>query len=106
MARERDNAKLALRKSASIEADAATLELLASIHFEDAEWQQSYDAFERTLRLTDSDDDDLHRLEMLTGLTAMRAGHKTAAREFLLLAQKDQKLRGQVRSILKELDEG
>lgn len=104
MARERENAKSALWRSASMEADAGTLELLASIHFEDAEWQQSYEAFERALRLTAADDEDLHRLEMLTGLTAMRAGHKTEAREFLLLAQQDQGLRGQVRSILRELD--
>ena len=41
---------------------------------------------------------------MLTGLTAMRAGHKQEAREFLMLAQQSDELRGQVRSILRELD--
>ncbi len=104
MARERDNAKSALWNSVSMEGDAGTLEFLASIHFEDGEWQQSYEAFERALRLTGPGDKDLHRLEMLTGLTAMRAGHRTEAREFLMLAQEDQKLRGQVRSILRELE--
>ncbi len=104
LSRERENAKEALWQSVSLEADAKTFEFLASIHFEDAEWERSYEAFERALRLTDTDDEDLHRLEMLTGLTAMRAGRKTEAREFLLLAQQDQELRGQVRSILRELD--
>jgi tetratricopeptide (TPR) repeat protein len=104
LAREYENAKSALWKSVSMEPDAGTLEFLAGIHFEDAEWQQSYDAFERTLRVMDSGDQDLHRLEMLTGLTAMRAGHKADARKFLMMAQQDSELRGQVRAILRELD--
>ena len=105
MARERDNAKEALWASVRLKPDAQTYEFLASIHFEDEEWQQSFDAFEQALRLSDEEEDDLHRLEMLTGLTAMRAGHKQEAREFLLLAQQSEELRRQVRSILRELDE-
>jgi tetratricopeptide (TPR) repeat protein len=104
LAREYDNAKSALWKSVSMEADAETLEFLAGLHFEDAEWQQSFEAFERTLRVTDSDDENLHRLEMLTGLTAMRAGHEGDARKYLMMAQQDSKLRGQVRAILRELE--
>jgi hypothetical protein len=87
-----------------MEADAETLEFLAGLHFEDAEWQQSFEAFERALRVTDSDDENLHRLEMLTGLTALRAGHEGDARKFLLMAQQDSELRGQVRAILRELE--
>ena len=106
LARERENAKEALWASVRLEPNSKTYEFLASIHFEDAEWQQSYDAFEQALRLSDADaeEEDIHRLEMLTGLTAMRAGHKQEAREFLLLAQSSEELRGQVRSILRELD--
>lgn len=104
LARERENAKDALWKSVNLEPDAKTFEFLASIHFEDEEWQRSYDAFEQALRLSDEEEEKIHRLEMLTGLTAMRAGHKQEAREFLMLAQSSNELRGQVRSILRELD--
>jgi hypothetical protein len=41
---------------------------------------------------------------MLTGLTAMRAGHESEAREYLALAARSEELRGQVRGILRELD--
>lgn len=106
LARERENAKDALWNSVNMEPHAKTYEFLASIHFEDQEWQQSYEAFERALSLADSEEDeeDIHRLEMLTGLTAMRAGHRQEAREFLMLAQQSDELRRQVRSILRELD--
>jgi tetratricopeptide (TPR) repeat protein len=104
LARERENAKAALWKSTEIEPEAKTLEFLASIHFEDAEWERSYTAFERALDMTDPEDEDLHRLEMLTGLTAMRAGNESAARRFLARAERSEDLRGQVRSILRELD--
>ncbi len=108
LARHRENAKEALWNSVNMEPHAKTYEFLASIHFEDQEWQQSYEAFERALSLADSEEDeeDIHRLEMLTGLTAMRAGHRQEAREFLMLAQQSDDLRRQVRSILRELDEG
>jgi tetratricopeptide (TPR) repeat protein len=104
LARERENAKAALWKSTEIEPEPKTLEFLASIHFEDAEWERSYTAFERALDMTDPEDEDLHRLEMLTGLTAMRAGNESAARRFLARAERSEDLRGQVRSILRELD--
>jgi tetratricopeptide (TPR) repeat protein len=105
LAREYAKAKSALWKSVSMEADAETLEFLAGIHFEDAEWQQSFEAFERALSVTDSDDEDLHRLELMAGLTAMRAGEVGEARRFLMLAQQDRELRGQVRAILRELEQ-
>jgi tetratricopeptide (TPR) repeat protein len=104
LARERNNAKAALWKSVEIDPDAKALEFLASIHFEDAEWDRSFAAFERALKMTDPEDEDLHRLEMLTGLTAMRAGHESEAREYLALAARSEALRGQVRGILRELD--
>ena len=104
LARERDNAKAALWQSVESEPDPKALEFLASIHFEDAEWERSYVAFERALRMTDPEDEDIHRLELLTGLTAMRAGHPSEAREFLMLARQSEQLRGQVQSILRELD--
>jgi tetratricopeptide (TPR) repeat protein len=105
LAREYEKAKSALWKSVSMEADAETLEFLAGIHFEDAEWQQSFEAFERALSVTDSDDEALHRLELMAGLTAMRAGEVGEARKFLMLAQQDRELRGQVRAILRELEQ-
>ena len=105
LARERENAKTALWKAAEMNPDADTFEFLASIHFEDAEWQRSFEAFERAIRLGDADGEDLHRLEMLTGLTAMRAGHESDAREYLRLAEASSELRGQVRGILRELNE-
>ncbi len=106
LARERDNAKNALWKSVELEPDPQALEFLASIHFEDAEWEQSYTAFEHALRVIDpeADADDVHRLELLTGITAMRAGRSREAREFLLLAEESEDLRPQVRSLLRELD--
>lgn len=104
LARERENAKTALWKAAEMNPEADTYEFLASIHFEDAEWQRSFEAFERAIRIGDADGDDLHRLEMLTGLTAMRAGHDTEAREYLTLAEASDELRGQVRGLLRELN--
>ena len=107
LARERENAKTALWRAAEMNPDADTYEFLASIHFEDAEWQRSFEAFEQAIRLADDDteEDDMHRLEMLTGLTAMRAGHRSEAREYLTAAEASSELRGQVRGLLRELNE-
>ncbi len=105
LARERENAKTALWRAAELNPDADTFEFLASIHFEDAEWQRSFEAFEQAIRIGDADGEDLHRLEMLTGLTAMRAGHESDAREYFRLAEASSELRGQVRGLLRELNE-
>jgi len=105
LARERSNAKAALWKAVEAKPDAGTYEFLAGIHFEDAEWEQAYDAFVRALDTGDVDDEDVARLQLLAGITAMRSGEAERAREFLRLAESDAELRGQVRGLLRELDE-
>jgi tetratricopeptide (TPR) repeat protein len=105
LARERDNAKVALWNSVEAEPDADTFEFLAGIHFEDAEWEQAHEGFERALGTGDVEEEDVARLQLLAGLTAMRSGDKDTAREYLLLAESDDELRGQVRGLLRELDE-
>lgn len=105
LARERDNAKAALWNSVEAEPDADTFEFLAGIHFEDAEWEQAYEGFEGALGTGEVEEDDVARLQLLAGLTAMRSGDKATAREYLLLAEGDEELRGQVRGLLRELDE-
>ncbi len=105
LARERDNAKAALWNSVTAEPDADTYEFLAGIHFEDAEWEQAYEGFEKALGTGDVDEEDVARLQLLAGLTAMRSGDKQTAREYFLLAERDDELRGQVRGLLRELDE-
>lgn len=105
LARERDNAKEALWNSVAAEPDAETYEFLAGIHFEDAEWSRAYEAFEKALSTGDVDDDDIARLQLLAGITAMRSGDKETARDYLRQAEGDEELRGQVRGLLRELDE-
>ncbi|MEO1245798.1 MAG: tetratricopeptide repeat protein [Pseudomonadota bacterium] len=106
LAREREQAKAALWKSVELRDDAKTYEFLASIHFEDAEWDESFQAFEKALGMREAEGEALHRLEMLTGLTAMRAGDDDKAREYLKLAERSDTLRGQVRGLLRELEGG
>jgi len=105
LARERERAKTALWKSLEMRPDAKAWEFLASIHFEDAEWQRSFQAFENTLAMQEAEGEARHRLQMLTGLTAMRAGEPDKAREYLKLAERSDQLRGQVRGLLRELEE-
>jgi len=105
LARERENAKAALWKAVEGDPSASTLEFLAGIHFEDAEWEQSYDAFTQAIATGDIEAEDLPRIHMLAGLTAMRAGDKTTAREYLMLARQDEELRSQVNGLLRRLDE-
>ncbi len=105
LAKERENAKVALWKAVESEPDADTYEFLAGIHFEDAEWERSHEAFEKCLDTGDVEDEDLHRLQLLTGLTAMRSGNKQVAREYFMLAEQDEELRGQVRGLMRKLDE-
>ena len=105
LARERERAKTALWKSLELRPDSKAWEFLASIHFEDAEWQRSFEAFEKTLAMQEAEGEAQHRLHMLAGLTAMRAGERDKAREYLKLAERSEQLRGQVRGLLRELQE-
>ena len=106
LARERERAKMALWKSLEMRPDAKAWEFLASIHFEDAEWQRSFQAFENTLAMQEAEGEAQYRLQMLTGLTAMRAGERDKAREYLKRAERSEQLRGQVRALLRKLAEG
>ena len=105
LARERDRAKTALWRSLELRPDAKAWEFLASIHFEDAEWQRSFEAFENTLAMQEAEGEAEYRLQMLTGLTAMRAGERDKAREYLKMAERSDQLRGQVRGLLRELED-
>lgn len=103
LARERDKAKAVLEQAAAVAPDGRTWELLGSIHFEDEQWAPAYDAFSQALE--NGGLKEPHRVSLLAGLSAMRAGKKPQAREALQAAAEDEELRPQARGLLKRLDE-
>ena len=76
--------------------------LLASIYFEDENWQQAHDAFNRAISRGAAEDNE--RIYLLAGISAFRAGMSEEARTALTEALKSDELRSQARSFLKKLD--
>lgn len=102
VARERDNAKVALEEAAAIAPDGRTYELLGNIYFEDENWRAAYDAF---LKAVDSGGlDDPERIYLLAGISAHRGGMTDAARAALKQARKSEALRSRSDALLKRLD--
>lgn len=104
MARERENAVIALAAAAELAPDGETDELVGNIYFEDERWQPALQAFERSI--DKSEDSTNERLHLLAGISAARAGLAAAARAHLKIAMTDDKYRSQARGVLRELDEG
>ncbi len=102
MARERDNAKVVLKKSASLAPDGETYELLAGIYFEDEDWQEAYAAYQDALRLGNLEEP--FRVHLLAGISALRAGNNDYAKRSLREAAKSAEFRQQAEGIIKMLD--
>jgi len=104
MARERENAVIALAAAAELAPDGETDELVGNIYFEDERWQPALEAFERSI--DKSEESTNERLHLLAGISAARAGLVAAARTHLKIAMTDDRYRSQARGVLRELDEG
>ena len=104
MARERENAVIALAAAAQLAPDGQTDELVGNLYFEDENWRPALQAFERSI--DKSGDSDNERLHLLAGISAARAGLAAVAREHLKLAMSHDKYRSQARGVLRELDDG
>ena len=103
MARERDNALVALTEAVQMAPDGKTYEMLGGIYFEEEEWQAAYNAYQSAMRQGDLEEPD--RVALLAGISAYRAGDKTGAREALEIAVENDELRPQAESILRDLDD-
>lgn len=101
MARDREKAKAALQRAASIAPDGRTYQLLGGIYFEDEEWGEAYTAFHEALKLGGLDEPP--RVHLLAGISAYRADMKAEARDALEVAAKTEELRSQAESILARL---
>ncbi len=114
LSRNRVKAKSYLKRAAAAKRDVETIELLASLHFEDEEWTLAHAAFKQVLNAQGTRDaegeiidlEDPLRLHMLAGISAYRAGMKSEARASLRRASEDPGFRGQARALLKKLAEG
>ncbi len=102
MARERDNAKVVLKKSAGLAPDGETYELLAGIYFEDEDWSEAYTAYQDALRLGNLEEP--YRVHLLAGISALRAGQDEDARKSLTAASESSEFRKQAEGIIKMLD--
>lgn len=114
LSRDRIRAKKYLKRAANARRDPGTFELLASLHFEDEEWEDAHATFMNVLESEGTRDkdgeiielEDPLRIHMLAGISAFRAGMKPQARVSLNKAAQDPGLRSQARSLLRLLNEG
>jgi tetratricopeptide (TPR) repeat protein len=103
LARERSKAKVVLEQAAAVAEDGRTWEMLGGIHFEDENWAEAYQAFSNALRVGGLKEP--HRIQLLAGLSAYRAGMEDEARTALEQAAQNDKLRAQAKGLLKRLDD-
>ncbi len=106
LARERSDAQRVLQKAAAVAPDGRTWELLGGVYFEEEQWEEAHEAFNRALDAGGLEERD--RVTLLAGLSAWRAGMNEAARSALREAAeaKSQSIRGQARALLKRIDQG
>jgi tetratricopeptide (TPR) repeat protein len=103
LSRERARAIEILQNAATIAPDGKTYELLAGLWFNDQEWRSAHDAFVTAIEKGGVDDVD--RLYLLAGISAMRAGMTREAKIALSEASRSSALRSQAQAMLKKLDE-
>ncbi len=103
LSREKARAIEVLQRAAAIAPDGKTHELLASIWFNDQEWRNAHDAYLTAIEKGGVDDVD--RLNLLAGVSAMRAGMTKEARSALTKASRSTALQPQAQAMLKKLDE-
>ena len=103
LSREKARAITALQRAAVIAPDGKTHELLASIWFNDQEWRNAHDAYVTAIEKGGVDNVD--RLYLLAGVSAMRAGMTKEARSALTEASRSTALQSQAQAMLRKLDE-
>lgn len=101
MARERNNALSVLTRAAEMSPDGRTYELLGGIYFEEEQWTDALDAYEKALRTGDLEVP--LRASLLAGISAFRAGDHDKAREALEAARASEEFRPQADSLLRQL---
>jgi tetratricopeptide (TPR) repeat protein len=101
LSREKARAISALQRAAAVAPDGKTHELLASIWFNDREWRNAHDAYVGAIEKGGVDNVD--RLYLLAGVSAMRAGMTKEAKSALTEASRSTELRPQAQAMLKKL---
>ena len=101
LSREKARAISALQRAAAVAPDGKTHELLASIWFNDREWRNAHGAYVSAIEKGGVDNVD--RLYLLAGVSAMRAGMTKEAKSALTEASRSTELRPQARAMLKKL---
>lgn len=103
LSREKARAIEVLQRAAAIAPDGKTHELLASIWFNDQEWRNAHNAYLTAIEKGGVDNVD--RLYLLAGVSAMRAGMTKEARNALTEASRSDALQSQAQAMLKKLDD-
>ena len=103
LSREKARAIAALQRAADMAPDGKTHELLAGIWFNDQQWRNAHDAYLGAIAKGGVDNVD--RLYLLAGVSAMRAGMTKEARRALTEASRSNALQPQAQAMLKKLDE-
>lgn len=101
MARERTKAKAVLEEAAEVAPDGRTYQLLGGIFFEDEDWAKAYTAYTRALDLGGLREPA--QVQLLAGISAMRAGMSPEARLALEAAAESEAFRQQAESLLSRL---
>lgn len=102
LARERDSAKVVLEKAAALAEDGKSYRLLGGIYFEDEDWLDAYDAYQKAISKGGLDEPLL--VSLLAGISAMRAGSNDDAKRALTEALESDELRPQAESLLGQID--
>ena len=101
LSREKARAISALQRAAAVAPDGKTDELLASIWFNDREWRNAHDAYVSAIEKGGVENVD--RLYLLAGVSAMRAGMTKEAKSALTEASRSTELRPQAQAMLRKL---
>ena len=101
LSREKARAIDVLRLAAAVAPNGKTHELLASIWFNDQEWRKAHDAYVSAIEKGGVDNVD--RLYLLAGVSAMRAGMTKEAKSALTEASRSTALRPQAQAMLRKL---
>ena len=102
LSRERPKAIAALSKAAEYAEDGKTDEMLAGIHFEEEEWAEAHTRYMLAIERGAAEDNS--RIHLLAGVSAWRAGLNDEARISLQEALKHDEVKGQARSVLRQMD--
>lgn len=101
LSREKARAIDVLQRAAAVAPNGKTHELLAGIWFNDREWRNAHDAYVSAIEKGGVDNVD--RLYLMAGVSAMRAGMTKEAKSALTEASRSTALRPQAQAMLRKL---